>query len=163
MKNKLITTILMIAIFSANSALAVTYSQKGQNLDKIRTNAAKNDAFSDNYQEANTKATVVGLSLVEKMFNGKSADLTGNVLKQVGYDLFSAPASSSASTTGKFDNNYKLSIGEKLSIYLYGDSVDIMAISGSSLLTPVINILSPSTIIDAPISFKYGTFWNLFS
>ena len=77
-------------------------------------------------------------SIVEQMFNGNDeGTLAEGALRQVGYDIFTSQAKVNAASTGKFDNNYTLSVGEKLSIYLYGDSVDVMAISGSSLLSPV--------------------------
>jgi protein involved in polysaccharide export with SLBB domain len=76
---------------------------------------------------------------VEKIFNDEAGGVGNKFLRQVGYDLFASQISTSAGTTGKYDNNYKLSVGEKVSIYSYGDSVDIMAISGASLLAPVMN------------------------
>ena len=96
------------------------------------------DAFENNYQKYTAPSVKTSLSQIEQMFNGKEADLNVKPLKQVGYDIFTAPASSSSSATGKYGNDYKLSIGEKLSAYLYGDSVDVMAISGANLLSPVI-------------------------
>ena len=95
------------------------------------------DAFSDKYQEENPVAPNLFLSPIEKIFNDKEENATGKVLKQMGYGIFSSPYSSQAGATGKYGGNYKLSIGEKVNIYLYGDSVDVMAISGSNLLTPV--------------------------
>ena len=79
------------------------------------------------------------LNNIEKLFNSETAILEDNVIRQVGYDLFTTPAGLKGNTTGKFNPNYKLSVGEKVSLYLYGDSVDVMAISGSSLLSPVVN------------------------
>ena len=94
-------------------------------------------AFANNYQTIDNKGKGGGLSPIEKSFNSSTA---ANVkpLIQVGYDHFAAPAGGAQNMTGKFDDNYRLSIGEKISAYLYGDSVDIMAISGSNLLSPVI-------------------------
>ena len=96
------------------------------------------DAFENKYQTSEKRSFNNVLSPIEEMFNGKNAEVTGSVLKQVGYDLFTGQTSS-VSTTGKFDNNYKLNIGEKVSVYLQGDSVDVMAISGASLLNPTTN------------------------
>ncbi len=101
------------------------------------------NAFGNKYQEANTATHKYSLSPIEEMFNGKDAEKTGNVLRQVGYNLFRGATSSSGSA-GKFDNNYKLSIGEKVTAYLQGDSVDVMAISGASILNP-----TTSTSVDS--------------
>ena len=95
------------------------------------------NAFSNNYQTSlQTNQQAVQLSPIEKLFNGKESEITGIPLQQIGYDLFTSTTSSVNGTAGKFDNNYKLSIGEKVNVYLYGDSIDVMAISGANLLNP---------------------------
>ena len=96
------------------------------------------DAFQNNYQNVINPQSVhtIQLSPIEKLFNGKESEITGTPLQQVGYDLFTSTTSSVNGTAGKFDNNYKLSIGEKVNVYLYGDSIDVMAISGANLLNP---------------------------
>lgn len=95
------------------------------------------DAFEKAPVNIETQVVTKG-SVVEQLFNGNDdGGLTDGSLVQVGYDIFTSQAKVNAASTGKFDNNYTLSVGEKLSIYLYGDSVDVMAISGSSLLSPV--------------------------
>ena len=95
------------------------------------------NAFSNNYQTSlQTNQQTLELSPIEKLFNGKESEITGTPLQQVGYDLFTSTTSSVNGTAGKFDNNYKLSIGEKVNVYLYGDSIDVMAISGANLLNP---------------------------
>ncbi len=95
------------------------------------------NAFSNNYQTSlQTNSQFSMLSPIEKLFNGKESELTGTPLQQVGYDLFTSTTSSMTGTTGKFDNNYKLNIGERVNVYLYGDSMDVMAISGANLLNP---------------------------
>ena len=95
------------------------------------------NAFSNNYQTSlQTNQQAVQLSPIEKLFNGKESEITGTPLQQIGYDLFTSTTSSVNGTAGKFDNNYKLSIGEKVNVYLYGDSIDVMAISGANLLNP---------------------------
>lgn len=95
------------------------------------------NAFSNNYQTSlQTNSQTSLLSPIEKLFNGKESEITGTPLQQVGYDLFTSTTSSMSGTTGKFDNNYKLNIGERVNVYLYGDSLDVMAISGANLLNP---------------------------
>ncbi len=96
------------------------------------------DAFDNNYQDVvDSKLQQAStLSPIEKLFNDKSVEVSGSPLLQVGYDLFTSTTSSMSGTTGKFDNNYKLNIGERVNVYLYGDSFDVMAISGANLLNP---------------------------
>ena len=108
----------------------LNYSSYNTNVQLPQTNA-----FDNNYQTTNT---IKGLTPSEKIFNSEKAIETGHILKQVGYDIFNSTTSTGGNTTGKYDSNYKLSIGESVNIYLYGDSVDVMAISGASLLSPVI-------------------------
>lgn len=115
------------------------YSNINQNNNQIpyeEINLNQN-AFNNNYQTSvQTNQQIFELSPIEKLFNGKEVEVTGKPLQQVGYDLFTSTTSSVNGTTGKFDNNYKLSIGEKVNVYLFGDSIDIMAISGANLLNP---------------------------
>ena len=94
------------------------------------------DAFNNNYQ-ASVEQSVpkVELSPIEQLFNSKENEVSGKVLQQVGYDLFTN-SSATAGSAGKFENSYKLNIGEKINVYSYGDSVDVMALSGSSLVSP---------------------------
>ena len=94
------------------------------------------DAFNNNYQ-ASVEQSVpkVELSPIEELFNGKETEVSGKPLLQVGYDLFTGSGAASSSA-GKFENSYKLNIGEKINVYSYGDSVDVMALSGSSLVSP---------------------------
>ena len=94
-------------------------------------------AFANNYQNL-TSSDKYELSKVEKLFNGNEVEVTSNPLRQVGYDFFTAPITQNMNSIGKFDDSYKLTIGEKVSAYLYGDSVDVVAISGSNLLSPVV-------------------------
>ena len=104
--------------------------------EDIQTEKSQN-AFANNYQNL-TSNNKYELSQVEKLFNGNEVEVTSNPLRQVGYDFFTAPITQNMNSTGKFDDNYKLTIGEKVSAYLYGDSVDVVAISGSNLLSPVV-------------------------
>ena len=122
----------------------------------------KQDAFDNNYQAINKTSK---LSPIEQMFNAVSSEKTGNVLKQIGYDFFSNQLGSGVNTTGKFGNDYRLSIGERVNIYLYGDSVNVMAISGSNLLTPVIKseVDSKGNISRDNLHLKNNSIFNLFN
>ena len=115
---------------SINTAAQLKSIQKSEEPQQI-------DVFNNNYQETIKKQTSleVELSPVEQLFNDKETTASGKALLQVGYDLFTSGTAGSG-TTGKFENSYKLNIGEKINVYSYGDSVDVMALSGSSLVSP---------------------------
>ena len=136
---KKIIALLLILTFSTEltafaSAAGVSARLRDVQEEDIELNA---DAFSDNYQPSvQTAMEPHNLSPIEKLFNGKESEVTGTPLRQIGYDLFTSTSSSVNGTAGKFDGNYRLSIGEKVNVYLYGDSIDVMAISGTNLLHP---------------------------
>ena len=130
MIKRLLTMFILLAFCTTSSALAI---------DPQAVNLTKTDVFSDNEQELRTTNSVKeSLSAVEKMYNGRENAVSGNVLRQVGYNQFNS-SSAGTSTTGKYDSSYKLSIGEKVNILSYGESVDVMAFSGSNLVSPVTN------------------------
>lgn len=93
------------------------------------------DAFEDNNEARALERKTFDLSPVERVFNTEDALETGIYIKQVGYDVFNSSAITGG--TGKYDNSYKLSIGEKVTIYFYGASLDVMAISGSNVVNAV--------------------------
>lgn len=103
--------------------------------DDLEEKIIKNtDVFENNYQslkETSSKA----LSPTERMFNKEEAIISGNLLRQQGYN-FHVAAGSNPSSTGKYGSNYKLGLGEKVNIYSFGDSVDVSAMSGNNLLMP---------------------------
>lgn len=93
------------------------------------------DAFEDNKEASALERKTFDLSPVESVFNTEDALETGIYIQQVGYDVFNSSALTGG--TGKYDNSYKLSIGEKVTIYFYGASLDVMAISGSNVVNAV--------------------------
>ncbi len=122
-----------------DSTLPSTMNNSLQEVHLIQTPVTKTnktDAFANKYRAGERTYSDTTISPIEEMFNGRNVEITGSILRQVGYDLFGTTTSTNA-TTGKFDNNYKLNIGEKVTAYLQGDSVDVMAISGASLLNPM--------------------------
>ena len=143
---KRIFALLLLLLFTFEpAALAVNadYASAASRLKSVQKEEEpiNLDAFNNNYQEAvEQSALALKLSPVEQLFNEKETAVTGKALLQVGYDLFTA-GNAGSGTTGKFDNSYKLNIGEKINIYSYGDSVDVMAISGT-------NIVSPSSTVE---------------
>ncbi len=56
-------------------------------------------------------------------------------LTQIGYDLFAN--TNAFSSNSKFTSDYVLNIGEKLNIYLYGESMDVISMSGGNVITPL--------------------------
>ena len=139
---KKIITLLLLFVFTIEpAAFAATenYASATARLKSVQNDEepVNLDAFNNNYQEAVEQSVPqVSLSPIEQLFNDKEVAVTGKALQQVGYDLFTSTTSSVTGTTGKFDNSYKLNIGERVNVYLYGDSVDVMAISGANLLNP---------------------------
>ncbi len=136
---KKLITLLLIMLFGVQP-MTFAYNEK---VDEVETNVQKNDfqikqiktdAFEKNYQKE-IESVKPQMSQIEQLFNGKETSATGQILKQAGYDLFSA-ATTSSSQVGKYDDSYKLNIGEKVTVYSMGDSLDIMAMSGSNLLAP---------------------------
>lgn len=93
------------------------------------------DAFEDNNEARDLERKTFDLSPVEMVFNTEDALESGFYIQQVGYDVFNSSAITGG--TGKYDNSYKLSIGEKVTIYFYGASLDVMAISGSNVVNAV--------------------------
>ena len=134
MRKFFIVLLLVSFIFEQTMVSAAVSSYKDEEVIIDR----QSDAFENNYQKPLEKKNFSNLSLVERLFNGTDDSKITNPLLQVGYDCFINPISGVTNTTGKFDDNYKFSIGEKINAYLYGDSVDVMAISGSHLLSPVV-------------------------
>lgn len=122
MRRLLITLLLATALISPS----VLLGQK----------AFAEDAFANNYQAEARENSFKSLSPIEKLFNNSDSAKADKIIRQVGYDIFSSSGGQGQSA-GKFGNSYKLNVGEKVNVYLYGDSVDIMAISGANLLNPM--------------------------
>ena len=129
MLKKLFTLFLLLAFCSNYTVFAA---------DPTMINPKSSDAFEDNQQDLKkTNSVRENLSPIEKIYNGRENAVSGNPIHQVGYHEFGRPGSSGMATTGKYDSSYKLSIGEKINIYSFGDSVDVMALSGSNLVNPM--------------------------
>lgn len=135
---KIITSILLLTFclepvaFAAGLSEAETHVRGAQNEDEY----VNLNAFEKNYQESiesNTKKT--SMSPIEQMFNGKDEKVVGEPLQQAGYNMFTE-STTGVTTGGKYSDSYKLSIGEKVNVYTMGESVDIMAMSGTNLISP---------------------------
>lgn len=78
----------------------------------------------------------IQFSPIEKLFNNNQTPKK-DILKQFGYDLIGAQNTYNSSS--KVNKDYKLNVGDKITVYFWGDSVDLLALSGSNLLKPVSN------------------------
>ncbi|MEI8390068.1 MAG: SLBB domain-containing protein [bacterium] len=91
----------------------------------------------NNYQEKQTiqaSTSIQGLkqqelSPIEKMFNAEDSK---NIINQIGYDVFDKGAF--LSSNSKVSKDYTLNIGDKVDIFFWGDSVDLIAITGNEFL-----------------------------
>lgn len=88
------------------------------------------NVISENQTQEKVVQSVTS-SAIESLF---SSDITNSNLRQIGYDFFS---SVTPQGFGKYDGSYKLNIGEKVNVYFWGDSVDMISLSGSALLSPL--------------------------
>lgn len=128
MFKKIFTAFLLIAFCNMPTVFAI---------DMHAINLSESNVFEDNDQELDVRHSVQDtLSPIEKIYNGKENALTGNILYQAGYEQFGTSSADSKESTGKYDSSYKLSVGEKIEILSYGDSVDVISLSGSNLVKP---------------------------
>ncbi len=148
---KILTILMLLAfMFEQTAVMAATNSLANdkthasvKNQKKIKSDTIfldYTDVFEDNNQNLSSKSDLSYLSQIEQMYNDTKSINNARVLMQVGYDYFVAPVVGIPNMTGKFDDSYRFSIGEKVSANLYGDSVDVMAITGSNLLKPVVQV-----------------------
>lgn len=121
------------------------YNQKNINniYENNNTEDDENRVYNNNYGRQNniTDAQIVenpleDLSKIEKEIN---EDLTSeSILYQVGYNFFAHTPPLSA---GKYDDNYVLNIGEKVNVYIWGTSIDVLTMANGNLLSPVTKTL----------------------
>lgn len=78
-------------------------------------------------QSADTKKQE--LSPIEKIFEEPDSEKN---LKQIGYDIFDKEVF--LSTSSKVSKDYKFNIGDRIAVFFWGDSVDLIAISGNDFL-----------------------------
>ena len=150
LSNTLIKTALFIGLFVLHLSYANAISTTGisaQTEDSMYLNNNINSAQIINQKIEEEKIQKVNAlkdqnqSPIEKIFSSDinkmqagSSDVNAVILKQIGYDFFQ---NVSTSGMGKYDGTYKLNIGEKVKVYLWGDSVDVLSLNGSSLISPV--------------------------
>lgn len=115
---KLIISVFLftILIFNIKFALAETYtsSLKEQNTQK----------------EIKQEKTNSSDGIIEKVFNKEN-------LKQYGYNIFSNKVTVSENAP---EDNYKIKEGDKIDVYFWGDSIDLINISANNFLNSVNNL-----------------------
>ena len=129
MFKKLFTMFILFA-FCSNYAVFAAADPDAVNLKYTK-------AFDDNQQDLYAWSSVDNsLSTIERLYNGQETLYSHNVSHQVGYNIFNTD-NQNINSAGKYDSSYKLSIGEKVNVLSYGDSVDVISMSGSNLISPV--------------------------
>lgn len=114
--------LLLALIFIYFTAFApVSFSAKEEQED-VKTF----ESVTDEYR-AEEFIKEVEKSPIETMF--------GMDLQQIGYDLFAN--TNALSGNSKFNSNYILNVGEKINVYMYGESIDVISMSGGQVLSPL--------------------------
>ena len=144
LSNTLIKTALFIGLFVLHLSYANAISTTGisaQTEDSMYSAQLINQKIEEEKIQQVNALKDQNQSPIEKIFSSDintmqagSSDVNTVILKQIGYDFFQ---NVSTSGMGKYDGTYKLNIGEKVKVYLWGDSVDVLSLNGSSLISPV--------------------------
>ncbi len=71
------------------------------------------------------------ISAIEELYEGK--------LKQFGYEIFGDTVNQTYNS--KIPNNYTLKIGDKVNLYFWGSSIDVLTSAGSSSLSPFVKTM----------------------
>ncbi|MEW5819701.1 MAG: SLBB domain-containing protein [Cyanobacteriota bacterium] len=102
--------------------------------------------FKSNDSDKNTNNN--NQSEIEKLFNGK--------LKQFGYDMFES--SSNISTGGQPSKNYVLYRGDRLKVYFWGDTLDLLNLTGKAAIEPEVEsyVDSDGNLFIPGIGLVYG-------
>lgn len=150
LSNNIITATLIMGLFllnilNTNAATSNEINPQSESAMYLNNNINSarliNQKFEEEKIQQLEELQYQNLSNIEKIFSSDinkmqagSSDVRTIVLKQIGYDFFQ---NISTSGMGKYDGTYKLNIGEKVKVYLWGDSVDVLSLNGSSLISPV--------------------------
>ena len=76
------------------------------------------------------------LSIIEKLFNTIPAD--NQIIEQFGYEIFENGV---GSTSARIPSGYKLRIGDRVNVYFWGDTIDILSMAGSPVVQPSIDVI----------------------
>lgn len=121
MLKKLFTLFILVAFCSMQPALALDSD-------------TKMDAFRNIEEDINL--SYEKLSPIEKIYNTPDNADSGNLLYQAGYSQFAGRGAVNTAA-GKYDSDYRLTIGERINVLSYGNSVDVISLSGSNLIIPI--------------------------
>jgi len=90
------------------------------------------DNFKDNKISQNIyNEDLSKLSAIERLYY-QNKNQKQIILKQFGYDIFDRKAF--LSSNSKVSKNYRFNIGDRVDVFLWGDSVDLIAITGNEFL-----------------------------
>ena len=133
---KLLSVLVIIQMFALCAAFAadintIKKSSAQRNATAIQTQKAESRISSSQKIEeieASEELKKIQKSPIEELFGEEN-------LVQIGYDLFSN--TNAISSNSKFTESYVLNVGEKVSVYLYGESIDVISMSGGQVLSPL--------------------------
>ncbi len=108
--------------------LAAEQAQRDSTMMKQRNQNAMRMQDYDNEYDSDAMYMEPEQSTIEKMFG-----ITN--LTQIGYDLFAN--TNALSGNSKFNSSYILNVGEKINVYMYGESIDVISMSGGQVLSPL--------------------------
>jgi hypothetical protein len=112
-------------------ATPILPNDNDSNLKQENTDKNKSQVIESSL---NLKSTRNSISHIEKIFNTQEQES----LIQFGYDIFSNNIIISANS--KISSGYKLTIGDKVNVYLWGDSLDLISITGNDFVKSVTDI-----------------------
>jgi polysaccharide export outer membrane protein len=90
---------------------------------------AENNAIVNKSNLSDRSLNTATHSTIEKIYNN---DPSNEQIYQAGYDTFNKGAF--LSSNSKVSSNYKFNIGDKIDVFFWGDSIDLIAISGNDFL-----------------------------
>ncbi|MCR4881817.1 MAG: SLBB domain-containing protein [bacterium] len=127
MFKKIITMFILVAFSFMLCPVSIVFAAT----DDIEANITqKGDVFENNFQTIKDAD-----SSVEQMYNKRESAISGEPLKQIGYQ-FSTTGAQGSTSVGKFGADYKLSLGDRLNVLSYGESVDVMSMTGANVVAP---------------------------
>ncbi|EKE02112.1 MAG: polysaccharide biosynthesis/export protein [uncultured bacterium] len=139
--NKVLVWLLLIQFFATSTSFAQMGNTNYEVIDSRQYNyqsdlSNKNTETKSQLQQQNQlQQAQPKLSTIEKLFN---QDLNSQVIKQFGYEIFEN--SGSSASISSVPVNYKLRIGDRVNVYFWGDTIDILSIAGNSVIQPSIDV-----------------------
>ena len=127
-KNNLFISWIVIGFFLINCFYVPVYAENNNTYFTKPTvvNAEDNNKTVQLYNKTENN---INISNIEKIFYNPDKP---DYLKQFGYEIFTNK--SVLTDSSKTSKDYKLNIGDRLDIYFWGDSIDMINLSGSELI-----------------------------